>query len=273
MAKNFNIDTTYGIEIEFKTHMNSQEIARQIRTAGIDCRAEGYNHRTTSHWKIVTDASVYGGYEIVSPVLAGEEGIADLHKVCAKLEEIGCRVDRQCGVHLHLGASSEDYGTIQRFVMNYAKLEDSIDCLVPPSRRANNNSMIKSLSGLIGNESEEDTIRKINAKLDACRRASNMTQLQRVFHGDRYYKVNLQSYTRHGTVEVRQHSGSLNGEKIEQWVRLMGALFASSRASRSVAKRRASGQTAKFRLKWLFEMTRQGETRRYWGRRARALEA
>lgn len=271
MAKNFNIDTSYGVEIEFKTRSNRDQLARLLNEAGINTRSTGYTHNTTPYWKLVTDASVSGGYELVSPVLYGEEGIADLRKACATLEAAGCTVDRQCGVHLHLGAANEDFGTVQRFVMNYAKLEDSIDCLLPPSRRANNNSMIKSLSGLIGHETEDEIVRKVNAKLDAFKRARDISQLQACLHHDRYYKVNLQSYSRHGTVECRQHSGTLNGDKIEHWVRLMGALFASSRASRSVAKRRVNGQTSKFRLKWLFEMTRQGDTRRFWGRRARAL--
>lgn len=273
MAKNFNIDTTYGIEIEFKTRRNRNELAAALQAAGVDAQVSGYTHNVTRYWKLVTDASVSGGFEIVSPVLRGDAGFAELKIVCDTLETLGCTVDRQCGVHLHLGAQNEDFGTIQRFMMNYAKHEDSIDCLVPPSRRYSSNSMIKSLIGYHQHDSEAAVVSRVNDTLDRYRAARNINELQRCLSFDRYHKVNLQSYTRHNTIEVRQHSGSLSAKKIEEWTRLMGALFASSRAARSVAKRKASGQTAKFRLKWLFEMTRQGETRRFWGRRARALAA
>lgn len=270
MAKHFNIDTNYGIEIEFLTSLSSGEIANLITATGIDCRAAGYTHATTPYWKIVSDASVHGGWELVSPILNGDEGFRQLKLACDALDAAGCRVNKSCGVHVHLDARSEDFGTIQRFTMNYAKMEDCIDILQPHSRRASNNHLIQSLSHVRHDDSEARQVQKINSTIDAIRSCRSVSDIVSLF-GTRYRKINLESYTRHGTVEIRQHSGSLDAEKIEHWVRLMGALFAASRASRSVAKRRVNGQTSHFRLKWLFEMTMQGATRKYMGKRARQL--
>ena len=55
-----------------------------------------------------------------------------------------------------------------------------------------------------------------------------MTLRNKVVHGatkaelatslDRYYKVNLQSLSRYGTIEFRQHNGTIDAEKILNWV-------------------------------------------------------
>jgi hypothetical protein len=37
----------------------------------------------------------------------------------------------------------------------------------------------------------------------------------------RYFKVNLQALRVHGTVEFRQHSGTVDGTKVENWVRFL----------------------------------------------------
>lgn len=36
--------------------------------------------------------------------------------------------------------------------------------------------------------------------------------------GDRYHKVNLVAYSRHKTVEFRQHSGTTNFTKMRNWI-------------------------------------------------------
>ena len=41
----------------------------------------------------------------------------------------------------------------------------------------------------------------------------------------RYRKLNLQSYFRYGTLEVRHHGGSLDSYKVEGWLRLQYALL------------------------------------------------
>lgn len=270
MAKHYNIDTAYGIEIEFITSLGSSRIANALTTAGIDCRSAGYTHATTPYWKIVSDASVNGGWELVSPILRGDDGFRQLKIACDALEALGCRVNKTTGVHVHLDARNEEFGTIQRFAMNFAKMEDCLDLLQPHSRRASNNRFIKSLSAVRHDDSEQVQVRKINATIDALRTCRSVSDIVNHF-GTRYRKINLESYSRHGTIEIRQHSGSLNAEKIEHWVRLMGALLVSSRNARSVGKRKVNGQTSHFRLKWLFEMTMQGATRKFFGKRAREL--
>lgn len=50
-----------------------------------------------------------------------------------------------------------------------------------------------------------------------------------VMRGDRYFKVNACSYTRHQTIEFRQHQGSTDFEKISNWVNFCAKLVAWSK--------------------------------------------
>jgi hypothetical protein len=47
-------------------------------------------------------------------------------------------------------------------------------------------------------------------------------------HG-RYYSLNLNAYSTHGTVEFRLHHGTLNGAKVEAWAKFVSALARFSR--------------------------------------------
>ena len=61
-------------------HGSKAEVCRALRRSGVECQTEGYNHMTRTHWKIVSDASVEGGFEVVSPVLKGQAGWTSLKR-------------------------------------------------------------------------------------------------------------------------------------------------------------------------------------------------
>lgn len=123
---------TFGIEIEFKTQLSSIAIAEALNSAGIQTVAEHYNHQPRGHWKVVTDASVYGGLELVSPILVyGEESFAEIETVSRVLVGLGARIDRQCGLHVHHGTSGMSDAQVAKAVAIYAKFESAIDRMMP----------------------------------------------------------------------------------------------------------------------------------------------
>jgi hypothetical protein len=95
---------TFGVEIEIRATLDREQIARALQAANINAAAESYNHSTRPYWKVITDSSC--GYEIVSPVLRGEQGLGELAKVCQILTDLGCQVNRSCGLHVHIGADA-----------------------------------------------------------------------------------------------------------------------------------------------------------------------
>lgn len=81
--------------------------------------------------------------------------------------------------------------------------EEQIDAFMPPSRRGNQNRFCRTMRELATNQN--------------FLQASTMAHLVAV-QGGRYYKVNLQPLLSQGSLEFRQHSGTLNSAKIHNWL-------------------------------------------------------
>jgi hypothetical protein len=210
----------FGIEIEcfipgqtaFRNRV-AEGIARDVTEAGAPMAYEGYNHHRRNHWKIVTDASLSGpagylGLEFVSPPL-NDEGVPQIDAVCRVLQANGARTNKSCGLHVHIGAQHLGLDTLKRLALLYIENEDVIDSLMPPSRRRNANERYLASP-------------KATADLGMIRRAVNVQQIAGGVRGglspNRFTKLNLTSYWKHGTVEFRQHSGTVDAEKIKRWV-------------------------------------------------------
>ncbi len=214
-AENF----TFGVEIEC-INVNKAILVERLREKGVQAFVQGYNHNDNdTYYKIVTDGSLTGRdtAEIVSPILKGAKGLESLRIVCETLQEIGATVNRSCGLHVHIGASTFDIHRWRNLYVNYARLEPIIDGFLPKSRRANNNTFCKSISLLPMIENE---ILRCNDTYD----------IRRVF-GSRYYKVNMEAFFRHNTIEFRQHSGTIDYKKISMWLSFLQKLVTFSKNS------------------------------------------
>jgi hypothetical protein len=202
----------FGVEFE-ACNVDMQTLRRKLNEAGIDCEVEGYTHRTTPHWKLVTDGSIRGSrtFELVSPILKGEAGLAELMKVCNVLNRCGAKVNKSCGTHVHLSASGFSLEHWKRIYINYGRLEKVIDGFMPESRRANNNTYCKGFGNVNNFE------HKIKNAADLC-------SIENLLLNSCYRKVNPQSYSRHRTCEFRQHAGTTDFVKISSWIRFLSNL-------------------------------------------------
>jgi hypothetical protein len=190
----------FGVEIEF--FGISRDRARlAVSEAGIQL-SSGYGHNGSA-WNLKSDGSVTGsGLELVSPPLSGDDGLEQVKVVLRALRAAGARVDRTCGLHVHHEVRDLGAVGVVRFARSWSNNQELIDWLVAPSRRDNGGY---------------------------CRRldSSDLSAMNRVSAGDRsvpcrdrYRVVNVSSYSRYGTVEVRQHQGTLEFRKVEAWIRL-----------------------------------------------------
>ena len=196
-------DRKFGIEIEF-VGARRDEVARRLRDAGIDAQSEGYNHRTTSYWKIVSDSSLHhrSGMtgELVSPILQGADGFAQLETVCRVLNQIGgCTVNRTCGLHVHLDCRDMTAPQIATVWERYATYEQQIDMVMPQSRRGQAHWCRSVVD-------HKHQMKQFN------------TKESQAYAMGRYYKVNLTNIATRGAMEFRQHSGTTEYRKIANWV-------------------------------------------------------
>jgi hypothetical protein len=214
----YNFNRTFGIELEVYG-ASRESLIREITRAGIQIEGQTYNHRTSTQWKIVSDSSISGanGNEIVSPVLTGLDGMEQIKKICIGLNRAGAKINNSCGFHVHFGANDFNLDNFKNLLTSFTHLEEKFDDIIPASRRANNNSFCKNISSITAGN-KITTIQKINSATSINSMASS------VFGGGRYYKLNVQSFLRYGTVEFRQHSGTTQFSKIKNWILICGRL-------------------------------------------------
>lgn len=196
---------TFGVEIEILSTVDRSAIATALQAEGINAVVEGYNHLTQRYWKLITDASC--GLEVVSPILSGEQGLNELKKVCEVLTRVGCKVDKSCGIHVHIGADALGVDRVKSVIKRWLTNEaQNLDSIQPPSRRGTNNPYCQPLA---------NTIR--THLIDNCFTIEDLANIQ----STRYSKLNLQSYRTHRTIEFRHHSGSTDSTKITNWVKFL----------------------------------------------------
>lgn len=228
LGAGFDSPFTFGVELEIimPSGWTSERLALELTNAGIRTVAETYNHQVRQCWKIVTDASLgdyVRGREVVSPVLSGDEGIRQLYAVCQVLTRINCKVNKNCGLHVHIGARNESIGFFRNIVAMYADAEPIIDTFMAPSRRASNNHFCRALRLDRRQLALSTNLNEVAAALSQSGSAAGARS------SSRYCKLNLQSFWQHGTVEFRQHQGTVDAEKAVHWVRFCLRLALAAR--------------------------------------------
>lgn len=214
----------FGVELEviLKNEAALNSISRDLNTY-FNVNTESYNHRLSSSWKITTDGSLHPrnscelGREFVSPPFTSEEGFEQIKRVCSTLSEYNTYVNKTCGFHVHIDASGMTAKHIARLLKLYTDFEGYIDTMHAPSRRGPNSYYCRTIDSLYLRASERAT---------SVREIANSCSV-------RYCKVNLQAYLRHGTVEFRQHSGTINKNKIIHWVKFCMAMMDFAQSNKS----------------------------------------
>ena len=240
----------YGVELEIiipngkADGFTYESIAQAITNLGIRVDYKGYSHETVDYWKLVTDASVKATdhdlcFELVSPILQGDDGLANLRSLMENVRTLGIDTNSSCGFHVHVDASKGELqavpsmGTVnglKRVAKCFVALENAFDLIVASQsggeqssnnnhRRANSSRYCGSNRLLLGSLSNRQRWERI----------SNVTtrrELETLLNpnNDRYRKLNLTNITkldRPSTIEFRHHAGVQQLLEAEAWVRLV----------------------------------------------------
>ncbi len=189
---------------------------RRARKPQLDPRRR-QNHAV---WNVKWDGSC--GWEVTSRVLSGAEGFYEVIEVCRALDEFaaqrGLRVNHRTGTHVHLGWKATAR-TLERLMTLAAAFEPALYTLVAPSRARNRYCA---------------PVRSVLTRLLSL---GALARWARFFYGARrrYLAVNPTNlFGRYGTIEVRLHSGTLEGKKILGWVSLWMRILEAARGRRPV---------------------------------------
>jgi hypothetical protein len=215
--------TTYGIELE----MSSLSIGS----------AQTLLNRAGLNWSVKPDGTRGVSAEAVSPIL-GADTLNQCTTAARALAAAGATVNKQTGYHVHLGVEHYGLNGIANLVVNWSAAHDTIAALVAPSRL--NNGFCRPIS-----------------LLDAERNAEMVRNGQvHNLNGGRYYSLNLASYDRHGTVEIRLHHGTLNGSKIKAWAEFCNAMAEAAKAGIVLEPADHAGNNPAARLNNLADLLR-----------------
>jgi len=128
-------------------------------------------------------------------LLVKQDDLRDLEKLCKLLNDLGAYVNASCGLHVHIDSRNKTPAQIRTIAKRFKAVMPFLGDMVPKSRRTNS-----------------------YCKLDVS-----------TFKGQRYFAVNLTSFEKHKTIEIRLHSATTSFVKIKNWLRVVSAVYATKR--------------------------------------------
>jgi hypothetical protein len=137
---------------------------------------------------VTTDSSC--GWE-VRVLVSEDDFIEPLTKIMEVLKDLGHSADTRCGAHVHFDMRNRD---IKLVYENLFKTQRFLRKLIKKTR-------------------------KFNARF--CKMNKAETFDKQLSLGDRYYALNVQSYSKHKTLEVRMFQGTLNPDELIPWIKLL----------------------------------------------------
>lgn len=172
-----------GIEIEQFSDWSRDKMEKQIIERGLD------RYISTAEDGSIKPESYKNPLEL--RVMCSEKDLESvISRTCAMLSDAKSAVNTSCGMHVHIDMRNRDVN--KSYVNLYKKLNEM-----------------------------ESIIDKARVNNSYCKRPHGKTFQDQLSEGERYSAINTESYAKHKTLEVRYHEGSINKDRIVNWVRYL----------------------------------------------------
>ena len=228
--------TGIEVEVKLKNGVRLDTILQALNQAGISCNDQRHTcmgNLAGKQWKVVYDGTV--DYEFVSEPMVGMKLIEErISKILPILQQY-CKVDTDCGLHIHFDIinkyhfrrridtrnSMGKYKAMMNkpcrlftaeILRNYRYFQPVIDSFLSESRRGNRR-YIGPCANIWNINSKNDC--KIFAENSGGYYPNETIELQ----DNKYRNLNIVNLSTYGTVEFRQHQGTLNVKKVLNWIR------------------------------------------------------
>ncbi len=172
----------------------------------------------TVNFKKVGDGSLsYHGEEFVSKPANGDRLFNMVDKMCKKLNERKYSIDKTCGLHIHI-ETPDELELLKKLYIFYAKYEDFFFKMLPKSRQKSSFCRkIKNVDGFsIKAVKNIMSLGKFKRKYYETNFYSG--DMSRKYYEKRRCWTNFHSIFYRGTLEIRAHSGTINSDKIKNWI-------------------------------------------------------
>lgn len=211
LSKDFDknpFKNTCGIEIEcLNSNLNNKQFEYN------DLRKYGFNQ--------LSDGSLdNGGVEFSSNAFNGDLFLNKVNAFCKELNNRKYKVNQSCGMHVHIKIiKTTDY--LKKIFLFYSKFEDYFFNMLPQSRQNNHYCYrINMIYDAINKDFFNiDKMLDFEKKLYECQNYRRIRQLEEEkYNNKRYCWINFHSIFYRGTLEIRNHNGTIDANKINNWV-------------------------------------------------------
>jgi len=170
-----------------------------------------------SVWNVVFDSSC--GFEIVTPILKGKDGLEAVVKFLKSLnssgllQKHGLEVNQNTGTHVHLAWRYNEPEKVRRILHFMRKHEAAFHSLIAPSR-------VIDQEGDPNEYCQSVAARFMETDVEALQKPAD---IRKTFgdYEERYCALNLTGFdSESSTLEVRSHHGTLDENKITLWLAL-----------------------------------------------------
>lgn len=203
----------FGVELEFSSPLSRADTALKLSELDV-----------SQFIRLTTDGSVRpesseNGLEVnlLCPESRRHEII---DKVTACLRDLGGSVNVSCGMHLHVDARNIDRESTYHRLIAAQRI---LYAMQPESRRSG------------------DHFRQF------CQ-YQKTRDLRKARQGSRYVGVNASALDKYGTIELRMHAGTLDSEKVKNWVDLTRSIVLSDEPAPKRALTNVENFSKKFKL-------------------------
>lgn len=228
--KNFTSQLTFFLPTrsQKKHNKSSRLISAEIEVASIS-KNKNLVEKTVADWEgsIVHDGTLpAAGFEINTAPAGGDVYIAQVFDICEALEAAGAKVDKNCGLHVHVDARDFNYNDLYKLTKIYTAIEPTLLAMVPANRHSSEyaikcgNIFESKIKKSWSNEKLthlELKDRIVTAIYNTGHSAFRTNKRGAGLGTGRYYALNLHSWFYRGTIECRLFDGTVNKNEIIEW--------------------------------------------------------
>lgn len=204
-----------GIEIEFISKSDKMKLAELLCKENVHkfvCLHDDNSLRNEKEYPHKHEVCIVAPEALINEVLL---------RVTRAIEAAESKVNWRCGMHVHIDMRNRD---VKHCFNNLVRSQNMLYSMNPVSR----------LTGKTADGGSDEVYSK---KVEF----SDFDEAMKNAKGDnrtiRYYGINPFSFSKHKTIEVRIHTGTINYTKIKNWVEILLAIVNSSeKYTREVTK-------------------------------------
>lgn len=244
---------TFGVELEFCGVSRPAAIAIVATTISKNIFAKTdfcggaydkyvYQDSKGRNWYIARDSSIRtcspthegddvatSQCELITPVLSGSKDIELLQEVVRNLKRYGAKVNRSCGLHVHIGA--EDFTPKHLRVL--ANIWHKNEAMFLNAFQVDNEHrntdycqpMREAFSRAINTLTGDFTLQEFLASYYLCLPDEVHHQQQVHYNNHRYHALNFHSLGMHGTIEFRLFNSTLHAGKVKTAIQFALAIM------------------------------------------------